>query len=75
VIYKKYSHFFIVYQIFSVKRKVKLIKVRINSLNNLKKTNKLIIKLFNSLTIIMFFIKKTLDFLDNKQRLRINQCY
>jgi hypothetical protein len=28
------------------KRKVKLIKVRINNLNNLKKANKLIIKLF-----------------------------
>jgi hypothetical protein len=28
------------------KKKVKLIKVRINSLNNLKKANKLIIKLF-----------------------------
>jgi hypothetical protein len=31
---------------FILKRKVKLIKVRINSLNNLKKANKLMIKLF-----------------------------
>jgi hypothetical protein len=31
---------------FILKRKVKLIKVRVNSLNNLKRVNKLIIKFF-----------------------------
>jgi hypothetical protein len=31
---------------FILKKKVKLIKIRINSLNDLKKANKLVIKLF-----------------------------
>jgi hypothetical protein len=31
---------------FILKKKIKLIKIRINSLNNLKKANKLIVKLF-----------------------------